>query len=106
MGHLGRIFTAANFIDRAVPYHLDLRVLEEAILQDAFCAEVIAAVHDGDLESKVGEEQGFLDRGIAPADHDDLLAAIDETIAGRAGRDAEALEFSFRRQAEPGSACL
>jgi len=60
----------------------------------ALGAEVIAAMHDGDLRGKVGQKQRFLDRGVAAADHHDFLAAIEKSVAGRAGGDAETLEFS------------
>ena len=101
MGDLAGIFGAADFVDRAVPDHLDLGMLEQPLLQDALGAEVIAAMHDGHLRGEVGEEQRFLDRGVAAADHDDFLAAIEKSVAGRAGRHAKALEFLFRRHAEP-----
>ena len=74
---------------------------EQALLQDALGAEMVAAMHDRHGRSKVGQEQRLLDRGVAAADHDDLLAAIEEPVAGRAGRDSEPLEFLFRRHAEP-----
>src|ERR1019366_8806228 len=68
---------------------------------DALGAEMIAAMHNGHLRGEVGEKQRFLDRGVATADHDDLLAAIEKSVAGRTGRHAKALEFFFRWRAEP-----
>ena len=53
------------------------------------------------LVGEIGEEQRFLGRGIAAADHRDLLAAEEEAVAGGAGRNAEALEFAFAGQAQP-----
>ena len=53
------------------------------------------------MRCKVGQEQRFLDRGIAAADHDHFLAAVEEAVAGRAGRDAKALELFFGSDAEP-----
>ena len=47
------------------------------------------------LDGEVGEEQRFLDRGVAAADHQHFLAAIEEAVAGGAGGDAEALELLF-----------
>jgi hypothetical protein len=38
---------------------------------------------------------------LPPPITDDLLAAIEEPVAGGAGRDAETLEGLLRRQAEP-----
>src|SRR5450759_5704864 len=101
MGDLARILRAADFVDGAVPDHPDLGMLEQANLQDALGAEMIAAMHNGHLRGEVGEKQRFLDRGVAAADHDDLLAAIEKSVAGRAGRHAKALEFLFRWRAEP-----
>ena len=58
-------------------------------------------MHYGDLGGEIGEEQRFLDRGIAAADHHHFLVAVEEAVAGRAGRHAITLEFLFRRQIEP-----
>ena len=55
----------------------------------------------GHLVGEIGEEQRFLGRGVAAADHRDLLAAEEEAVAGGAGRNAEALEFAFAGQAQP-----
>jgi hypothetical protein len=39
MRDLGGIFLAADFVDGAVPDHIDLGMLEQAVLQDALGAE-------------------------------------------------------------------
>src|SRR5690242_20328886 len=96
MGDLGRVLLAANFVNGAVPHHSDLGILEQSLLQDALGAEMIAPVHDGHLRSEIGEKQRLLNRGIAAANHDDLLAAVEESVAGRARRDAKSLELLFR----------
>jgi hypothetical protein len=57
-------------------------------------------MHQRDVRGDVGQVQRLLDRGIAPADHGDLLAAIEEAIAGGAGRDALAAKGFLGRQAE------
>ena len=44
-----RVRGADDLVDRVIPDHLDLRVLEQAVLQDLLGAEVVAAVHDGHL---------------------------------------------------------
>ena len=49
----------------------------------------------------VGHVNGFLDRGIAAADHRDRLAAVEEAIAGGAGRDPPALQLLLAREVEP-----
>ena len=68
-------------------------------------AEMVAAMHDRHLRREIGEEQRFLDCGVAAADHDHFLAAIEEAVAGRAGRDAEALELFFREGMPSQRAC-
>src|SRR3954454_3653058 len=54
-----------------------------------------------DVMAVVGEVERFLDRGVAPSDHRDALAAVKEAVAGRASRGAPALHMLFRRQTEP-----
>ena len=55
----------------------------------------------GDLGGVVGEVERFFDRGVAAADDQHFLAAIEKTVAGGAGRDPEPLEGRFRGQAQP-----
>ena len=54
-----------------------------------------------DFAGEIGEEQRFLDGGVAAADDQHLLVAIEEAIAGGAGRNAEALEMLLRGQVQP-----
>ena len=58
-------------------------------------------MHQRDLGGEIGEKQRLLDRGIAAADHQHLLAAIEKSIAGGAGGDAIAAEFLLAGQIEP-----
>ena len=51
--------------------------------------------------ARLREIERFLDRRIAAADHRDILAAIEEAIAGGAGRHAKALEGLLGRNAQP-----
>src|SRR3546814_10895868 len=74
---------------------------EQALLQDLLGAQGVAAMHQHHLAGMVGQIQRLFHGGIAAADHHHLLAAIEETVAGSAGRHAEALEFLLARQAEP-----
>jgi hypothetical protein len=97
----GRHLRAFDLRQLGVPDHLDLGILEQPVLQDALGAELAAAMDDGDLGGEVGEEQRLLDSGVAAADHQDLLAAVEEAVAGGAGGDAKALELLLGRQAEP-----
>ena len=72
----------------------------QAVDQDRLGAELVAAVDQGDLAGDVGQVQRFLDRGIAAADHRHFLVAVEEAVAGGAGRHALAHEGFFRRQAQ------
>src|SRR5215510_2717752 len=99
--HLQRVLLAQNLVQHGVPDHGNFPILEQTILQNLFCAECIAPVHERDARSEIGEEQRLLDRGIAAADHQDLFAAIEEPITGGASGYAIALEFLLGRQVEP-----
>src|SRR5690606_20432482 len=92
---------AADIGDLVVPAHFDLGILEQALLQDALGSELVAAVDQDDLGGKIGEEERFLDRGIAAANDQHFLVAIEKAIAGGAGGDAEALELLLAGQAQP-----
>ena len=61
----------------------------------------IAAVDHRDLVGEVGEEQRFLDGGVAAADDRDLAVLVEEAVAGGAGRDAEAAELLLGGQVQP-----
>ena len=74
---------------------------EEAVLQNALGLEFIAAVNHGDFAGEIGEEQGFFNGGVAAADDQHLFVAVEEAIAGGAGRNAEALEVLLRWQVQP-----
>ena len=51
-------------------------------------AQDVAPVDQRHLFGEIGQEQRFLDGRVAAADDRDLLAAIEGTITGGAGRDA------------------
>ena len=55
---------------------------------DLFGAEMVAAVNDSDFRGEVREVQCFFHGGVAAADDDHFLAAIEERIARRAVRHA------------------
>ena len=76
-----------------VPQHLDLPVREQAVLEDLVGPQLVAAVDERDLAGEVGEEDGFLDRRVAAAHDQHVLAPEKEAVAGGAGRNAEAAEF-------------
>ncbi len=62
---------------------------------------MIAAMHDDHLAREVGEEDRLLDGRVAAADDHDFLALVEEAVAGRARRDAVALERLLALDAEP-----
>ena len=70
-------------------------------MQNFLAAEIVATMNQSDLGRVIGEVQGFLHCGIAAADHADLLAAKEETVAGGAAGNAETLEFLLAVEAEP-----
>ncbi len=92
---------AGDFVELGVPQHRNLGILEQPILQDLLGAEIVAPVRHRDLGGEVGQEQSLLDRGIAAAHHHHVLAAIEKSVAGGAGRDPVALEPLLRRQLQP-----
>ena len=96
-----RLSAAQDILDHAVPHHRDFRVLEQPALQYLLGPQRAAAVHERDPLGEVAEVERLLDRGVAAADHHDRLAAVEEAVAGRAGRDAGALQPLLVGQAEP-----
>src|SRR5208282_6865607 len=96
-----RLAFAQDFIDHAVPDDVDLRIGEEARLEDLLGAELVAAVDQRDLAGVMRQVQRLLDRGVAAADHRHLLAAEEESVAGGAGRNAEAAELRLALNPEP-----
>src|SRR3546814_14558135 len=85
-------------VDRLVPQCLDLRIGEQAVLENLFGTQRIAAVDQRHVVAVVGEVERFLDRGVAAADHDDLLAPLEKSVAGRTGRHALAAQFLLARK--------
>ena len=75
-----------------------------AIQHDFGGAELFAAVHQGDFAAEAREEIGLFHGGIAAADHDDLLAAIEEAVAGGATAHAFADQFLFVGEPQPARA--
>src|SRR3546814_20329796 len=69
-------------VDRLVPQCLDLRIGEQAVLENLFGTQRIAAVDQRHVVAVVGEVERFLDRGVAAADHDDLRS--EERRVGKA----------------------
>ena len=55
---------------------------------------------DGDRVGELGEEGRFFERGVTAADHDDVLTAEEEPVAGGAPRDPMPRKALLVRQAE------
>ena len=55
---------------------------------------------DGDLGREPGQEGGLLERGVTAADHHQLAAPVEETVAGGAGRDPAAEVLALAGQPE------
>ncbi len=98
--HAGELVVALERGHLGVPGELDLGVGERPLLHDLGGAELVAAVHEGDLGAEAGQERRLLDRGVAAADDGDVLLAEEEAVAGRAPADAVAGEPVLVRDAE------
>ncbi len=92
-----------HFRDLVVPEQRDLALLlerAEPVLQDRLGAELVATVNERDVRGDVGEVDRFLDCRVAAADDRHSLVAIEETVAGGAGRDAAAAKLRLGIEAE------
>ena len=98
-GQPGR--AADKMIDRLVPQHLDMRIGKQPVFEDFLAAQRIAAVNQRHVLRMVGHVECFFDRSVAAADHHHFLAAVEEPVAGRAGRNALARQLQLARHAEP-----
>jgi hypothetical protein len=80
---------------------VDVLFVEQPLLQDLFGAQFVAPVNQRHRLGEIGEIKRFLDGRIAAADDDHVLAAIEETVAGRAGRNAKPMIFLLALDPEP-----
>src|SRR5438132_10437563 len=92
-----------DIVNDTVPDDLDLRVAKQPVLQNLLRPQGIAAMNEGHLSGVVRQIDRLLDRGVAAPDDHDILAAKEETVAGRARRNPKAAEDFLARQAEPPS---
>ena len=90
-----------HLMQLGIPHHLDLRIGEQTLLQDLLGAERSSPVHQRDVARDIGKIDRLFDRGVAAADHDHLLAAEEEAVAGGASRYAVTLEALFGGKPEP-----
>ena len=94
---------ADDLFDNGVPDHIDLRILEQSLLQDLLGTQRIAAVDQRHVIGEVRQKQRLFDSRVAAADDDDLFTLVEKAVARRAGRNAVAFE-EFFRMAGPASA--
>ncbi len=95
---------AEEVVDDRVRDELDLRVVACALEHDRRGAELVATVDKRHLRRVAGEERRLFHRRVAAADDDELLVAEERAVAGRARRDAAALEALLAGDAEPACA--
>jgi len=94
------VVLADDLVDDGIPHPAHLRVGERPFLGRFVRPELVATMDHDDLVGELGEEHPLLDRGVAAADHHDLLAAVEEAVAGGAGRDATTVERVLARYAQ------
>ena len=102
--HAGDAFgvVIAHDLDQLViPQRHDLVVFHQPVDQDLFGPQFVAAVDQGYLAGKIGQEQRLFYGRVAAADHDNFHAAIKEAVTGGTGGYAKALEFFLTGQAQP-----
>ncbi|KAG1454730.1 hypothetical protein G6F57_015444 [Rhizopus arrhizus] len=100
---MSRVLPSRHLLHLVVPDGLDLalgHLLEQLVLHDLFRLQGVAAVDQVDLAGDVGQVQRLFHGGIAAADHDHVLVAVEETVTGGAGRHAAALELVLGRDAQ------
>ena len=100
-GNAERVLVAEYVFDDVLPYHRDLGIGEQTLLQNLLGPKRIAAMDQGHFARVVGEIVRLFDRGVAAADDDHLAIAEEEAVTGRAGRDAEAAEALLALETEP-----
>ena len=88
--------------DPAVPCELDAVIGDGAVGHDPRGAQLVATVDDRDVGRELGEEQCFLDCGVAAADYGDVLVPEEEPVTGRTGREPVAQEALFFGEAQHG----
>ena len=79
---------AENLLQDVVPAHRDVASIEEFFLENLLRSEFVSAVDHGDPARNIGEVERFLHRGVPAADDGDVLALVEESVAGRTGGDA------------------
>ena len=92
---------AEDFVDAAVPEDVDLGVGAYAGLHGFRGAEGIPAYDQVYFGADLGQVVGFFQRRIASSHYGDGLPPVEKSVAGGAGRYAEAFQTFFGGQSEP-----
>ena len=80
--------TPDEAFDICIPEHRNLGIGKQPVLQDLLRPQTVTTMDQGHIIAVVGHVERFFDCGIAAANHRDLLAAIEKSVAGRASRNA------------------
>ena len=96
---------ANDFCHHFVPDKFHFLVGKGAILQDLAGAQCIAAVKNPHLGRKLGQEKPFFDSTVTTTDHDNVLAAEEETVASATIADAFPRVLFFTGNAEKTRSC-
>ena len=89
-----------NFLRIAIPQYLYIMGVQNTLLHGLRRTENITAHNHIDLAAKPGKICRLLACRIAAANHGNNLLPIEESVASRARRYSESLEFLLRRQAQ------
>ncbi|MNS87600.1 hypothetical protein D3C72_1215480 [compost metagenome] len=96
-------FVARHFVQSVVIFQHNLafgNLGVQAVDQNRFRAELVAAMDQRDFIGDVRQVQRFFDGCVAAADNGHFLVAVEEAVAGGAGGNALAGEGFLGRQAE------
>ena len=96
---------AQDLLGLMLPEHLDVGGVEDSLLHGLGGTEDVAAHDHVDLAAERGQVGGLLAGSVASSDYRHILAAVEEAVAGGAGRNALALEFLLRFQTEIAGCC-
>ena len=89
-----------DFVNHGIPDRLDLRILEDATLENLRRTQLIAAVDEIHLVGIAREKIRFLGGRITATDYGDRVVPEEGAIADRAIRYALARVFELTRNAE------
>ena len=90
--HALGLCAAENLGDLAVIKDIDLGIGGQAHLVGLVGPQTVAAMDQRHIVGEIGEEQSFLGRRVAAADHRDIFPAIEKSVTGGAGRNPKALK--------------